>query len=88
VPKSLLRSGNAPNRSLYGTDTLRNTTGASTTQPSPNAIAATIAAAIAAMNPDQLIPMHCPVEAFIANAMQEMPAKVLCPSIGTRLLYV
>ena len=44
-------------------------------------------AALKEINPDHLIPMHCSGEAFIAIAMQEMPAKVLRSSTGTRLLF-
>lgn len=40
------------------------------------------------MNSDHLIPMHCAGEAFIRNAMQELPVKVLRTSTGMRLLYV
>lgn len=44
-------------------------------------------AALKAINPDHLIPMHCSGEAFIALATQEMPGKVLRSSTGTRWVF-
>ncbi len=44
-------------------------------------------AELKAINPDWLIPMHCSGEAFIAVAMQEMAAKVLRSSTGTRYVF-
>lgn len=44
-------------------------------------------AALKEINPDFLIPMHCTGEAFISMAMQEMPAKTIRSSTGTRYIF-
>ena len=44
-------------------------------------------AALKEVNPDWLIPMHCSGEPFIAVAMQEMPAKTIRSSTGTRFVF-
>lgn len=44
-------------------------------------------AALKEINPDFLIPMHCTGEPFISIAMQEMPAKTIRSSTGTRYVF-
>lgn len=44
-------------------------------------------AAIKEINPDFVIPMHCTGEAFISIAMQEMPAKTIRSSTGSRYIF-
>ena len=39
------------------------------------------------IDPDFLIPMHCTGEAFISIAMQEMPAKTIRSSTGSRYIF-
>jgi 7,8-dihydropterin-6-yl-methyl-4-(beta-D-ribofuranosyl)aminobenzene 5'-phosphate synthase len=43
--------------------------------------------ALKQIDPDYLVPMHCSGETFIALAMQEMGAKVIRSSTGTRLVF-
>jgi 7,8-dihydropterin-6-yl-methyl-4-(beta-D-ribofuranosyl)aminobenzene 5'-phosphate synthase len=43
--------------------------------------------ALKEINPDVIVPAHCTGEAFIAIALQEMPAKVIRSSTGTRLVF-
>ena len=43
--------------------------------------------ALKEINPDWLIPMHCSGEPFISIAMQEMPAKTIRSSNGTRFVF-
>jgi 7,8-dihydropterin-6-yl-methyl-4-(beta-D-ribofuranosyl)aminobenzene 5'-phosphate synthase len=42
---------------------------------------------MAAMNPSYVIPMHCTGETFIAEAMRQMPNKVIRPYVGTQLTF-
>lgn len=44
-------------------------------------------AALKQIDPDFLIPMHCTGEAFISIAMQEMPAKTIRSSTGSRYIF-
>jgi len=44
-------------------------------------------AALKAINPDVLIPMHCTGTAFYEVARQEMPGRVVLSSTGTRYLF-
>ena len=41
--------------------------------------------AMAAINPDYIVPMHCTGEVFIEEALRMMPAKIVRPYVGTRL---
>jgi len=45
------------------------------------------ALALKEIAPDYVIPMHCSGETFISIAMQEMPAKVIRSSTGTRYVF-
>jgi 7,8-dihydropterin-6-yl-methyl-4-(beta-D-ribofuranosyl)aminobenzene 5'-phosphate synthase len=44
-------------------------------------------AALKALNPDLLVPMHCSGEAFIAMVQAEMPANFVRSSTGTRFVF-
>jgi 7,8-dihydropterin-6-yl-methyl-4-(beta-D-ribofuranosyl)aminobenzene 5'-phosphate synthase len=44
-------------------------------------------AALKKIDPDFLIPMHCTGEAFLSIAMQEMPAKTIRSSTGSRYIF-
>ena len=44
-------------------------------------------AALKALEPDYLIPMHCTGTPFYEAAKQEMPGKVLLSSTGTRFTF-
>jgi len=44
-------------------------------------------AALKALNPDCVIPMHCTGEAFIDIARQEMPDKFIRSYTGSRYLF-
>ena len=57
------------------------------TAPHPVEYLRETVAALKEINPDWLIPMHCSGEAFIAIAMQEMPAKTIRSSTGTRFVF-
>ena len=43
-------------------------------------------AAFKTMNPDYIVPMHCTGEVFIEEALRQLPAKVVRPYVGTRLV--
>jgi len=43
--------------------------------------------ALAEIDPDYVIPMHCSGETFIAEAMRRMPQKVVRPYVGSRFIF-
>lgn len=55
--------------------------------PMPDDYARETAKALAALNPDWLIPMHCSGETFIAACKEVMPGKVLRSSTGTTFAF-
>lgn len=55
--------------------------------PMPADYARQTAQALAAFNPDWLIPMHCSGETFIEACKLAMPGKVLRSSTGTRFVF-
>ena len=44
-------------------------------------------AALKALQPDFLVPMHCTGETFISIAIEEMPAATLRSSTGSRFIF-
>jgi len=55
--------------------------------PMPLDYARQTARALADLNPDWMIPMHCSGEAFIEACREMMPGKVLRSSTGTRFVF-
>jgi 7,8-dihydropterin-6-yl-methyl-4-(beta-D-ribofuranosyl)aminobenzene 5'-phosphate synthase len=55
--------------------------------PSPDEMVAKTVAAFKEINPDYLIPMHCTGFNTIMAIQREMPAKLIMPSTGTRVVF-
>ncbi len=55
--------------------------------PAPDEIVAKTVAAFKAINPDYIIPMHCTGLNTIIAVHREMPAKLVMPSTGTRVIF-
>jgi 7,8-dihydropterin-6-yl-methyl-4-(beta-D-ribofuranosyl)aminobenzene 5'-phosphate synthase len=55
--------------------------------PSPDEIVAKTVAAFKEIDPDYLIPMHCTGFNTIMAIQREMPAKLIMPSTGTRVVF-
>ena len=55
--------------------------------PSPDEIVAKTVAAFKEIDPDYLIPMHCTGFNTIMAMQREMPAKLIMPSTGTRVVF-
>jgi 7,8-dihydropterin-6-yl-methyl-4-(beta-D-ribofuranosyl)aminobenzene 5'-phosphate synthase len=55
--------------------------------PAPDATVAKTVAAFKAINPDYVIPMHCTGINTIMAVHREMPAKLVMPSTGTRVVF-
>ena len=55
--------------------------------PSPEEIVAKTVAAFKQIDPDYLIPMHCTGFNTIMAIQREMPAKLIMPSTGTRVVF-
>ena len=55
--------------------------------PMPQEYVRSTVAALKAINPDYLIPMHCAGTTFYEVAKQEMPGRVLLSSTGTRYTF-
>ena len=55
--------------------------------PMPEEYARETARALAQLDPEWLIPMHCSGETFIEAAKQEMPGRVLRTSTGARFVF-
>jgi len=55
--------------------------------PSPEEIVAKTVAAFRELDPDYLIPMHCTGFNTIMAIQREMPAKLIMPSTGTRVVF-
>ncbi|HEV2055332.1 MAG TPA: MBL fold metallo-hydrolase [Methylomirabilota bacterium] len=55
--------------------------------PAPDEIVAKTVAAFKEINPDYIIPMHCTGMNTIIAVHREMPAKLVMPSTGTRVIF-
>ncbi len=55
--------------------------------PSPDEMVAKTVAAFKEIDPDYLIPMHCTGFNTITAIQREMPAKLIMPSTGTRVVF-
>ena len=55
--------------------------------PSPDEIVAKTVEAFKQIDPDYLIPMHCTGFNTIMAIQREMPAKLIMPSTGTRVVF-
>jgi 7,8-dihydropterin-6-yl-methyl-4-(beta-D-ribofuranosyl)aminobenzene 5'-phosphate synthase len=55
--------------------------------PAPDEIVAKTVAEFKAINPDYIIPMHCTGLNTIIAVHQAMPAKLVMPSTGTRVIF-
>ena len=55
--------------------------------PAPDETVAKTVAAFKAINPDYVIPMHCTGLNTIMAVHREMPAKLVMPSTGTRVVF-
>jgi 7,8-dihydropterin-6-yl-methyl-4-(beta-D-ribofuranosyl)aminobenzene 5'-phosphate synthase len=55
--------------------------------PSPDAIVAKTVEAFKQLDPDYLIPMHCTGFNTMMAIQREMPAKLIMPSTGTRVVF-
>ena len=55
--------------------------------PAPDDVVAKTVAAFRAINPDYIIPMHCSGINTIMAVHREMPAKLIMPSTGTRVIF-
>jgi 7,8-dihydropterin-6-yl-methyl-4-(beta-D-ribofuranosyl)aminobenzene 5'-phosphate synthase len=55
--------------------------------PAPDEIVAKTVAEFKAINPDYIIPMHCTGLNTIIAEHQAMPAKLVMPSTGTRVIF-
>ena len=55
--------------------------------PAPDEIVAKTVAAFKVINPDYVIPMHCTGLNTIVAVQREMPAALVMPSTGTRVIF-
>lgn len=55
--------------------------------PAPDEVVAKTVAAFKAINPDYIIPAHCTGINTIIAVDREMPAKLVMPSTGTRVVF-
>jgi 7,8-dihydropterin-6-yl-methyl-4-(beta-D-ribofuranosyl)aminobenzene 5'-phosphate synthase len=55
--------------------------------PAPDEIVAKTVAAFKAIKPDHVIPMHCTGLNTIVAVQREMPAALVMPSTGTRVIF-
>lgn len=55
--------------------------------PAPDETVVQTVQAFKQLNPDYLIPMHCTGFKTIMAIHQEMPAKLIMPSTGTRVVF-
>lgn len=55
--------------------------------PAPDATVAKAVTVFKAINPDYVIPMHCTGLNTIMAVHREMPAKLVMPSPGTRVVF-
>lgn len=56
-------------------------------RPRTDAEARQTVAELAIINPSYIVPMHCTGEVFISEALRVMPAKVIRPYVGTKLIF-
>ena len=55
--------------------------------PAPDDVVAKTVAVFKSINPDYIIPMHCTGINTIIAVHREMPAKLVMPSTGTRVIF-
>jgi 7,8-dihydropterin-6-yl-methyl-4-(beta-D-ribofuranosyl)aminobenzene 5'-phosphate synthase len=72
---------------VAGTDKVHAIVGGFHLAPAPDETVAKTVAAFKAIGPDYVIPMHCTGMNTIMAVHREMPAKLVMPSTGTRVIF-